>query len=351
MAVVVVHVQPIGNAAEAADRLETLHHPCLDPVARPLNLGRIRSLVAEAIQLFIERRLDFFRRVAGPRSDRNVEHRAECQRRLPGCHVLRDLLLVHKLFVQPARFSPAQDVGRDVGLSVAGAEDGRGQPGDVHARQLDVILDDKPALGRNRRRLHPERRHVGPPLERPEVLFDQPPGRRLVDVPHDREARIVRRVIQLEELLHVVEARSLNVGVRSDDARIVGMCLREERVVERLFDDAVRLVLDRLAPLVADDILLIRKVRLVQLVDLIPHAIRLEPERQLELAGRQGFEVVGPIEVRRPVDAASPRAFEHLEVHVRGDVLRTLAHQAQRDGVDNRRQTTDGRRQTIDGRR
>ena len=77
VAVVVVHIQPIGNAAEAADRLETLHHPCLDPVARPLNLGRIRSLVAEAIQLFIERRLDFFRRVAGPRSDRNVEHRAE----------------------------------------------------------------------------------------------------------------------------------------------------------------------------------------------------------------------------------------------------------------------------------
>ena len=147
-----------------------------------------------------------------------------------------------------------------------------------------------------------------------------------VDVAHDREACVVGRVILLEEPFHIVETHSLDVGVRSNHARVVGMRLRKERVIQRLFDNAIRLVLDRLPPLVANDVLLVGKVRLIHLVEQIPHAIGLEPQREVQLVGGQRFEVVGPIEVRCPVDAAGARALEHLEVHVRGDVLRPLEH-------------------------
>ena len=39
-------------------------------------------------------------------------------------HVLRDLLLVDELLVQPARLAAAEDVGRDVRVGVARLEDG-----------------------------------------------------------------------------------------------------------------------------------------------------------------------------------------------------------------------------------
>jgi len=65
--------------------------------------------------------------------------------------------------------------------------------------------------------------------------------------------------------------------MRADDVRVVWVRLREELVEHRLFDNAIRLVLDALAALVPNDVLLVGQVRLIDLVEQVPHAIRLQP--------------------------------------------------------------------------
>ena len=112
------------------------------------------------------------------------------------------------------------------GLKIGGVSHAMYTRGSSHA-----VLDDDAALGRDRRRLHRDLRHVRPALERAEVLLDQRLRLRLVDVADDREARVVRRVVLLEELLHVVELRRLDVGVRSDHVGVVRMALRKQHVV------------------------------------------------------------------------------------------------------------------------
>ena len=114
--------------------------------------------------------------------------------------------------------------------------------------------------------------------------------------------------------------------MRADDVRVVRMALRKERVKHRLFDDAVRLVLDALAPLVSHDVLLIGEAGLIDDVEEIAHAIRLEPQRQLELVRRHRFEVVRAIEIGGAVDVAAAGAFDGLEVRVGRHVLRRLEH-------------------------
>ena len=140
-----------------------------------------------------------------------------------------------------------------------------------------------------------DRRHGGAALQRAEILLDQLLRLRGIEVADDREARVVRRVVLAEESLHVVELRRLDVLVRADHVAVVRMALREERLDERLLGDAVRLVLDALTPLVADDVLLVRERRLVDLLEQVAHAVRLEPQRELELIRRHRLEVVGAV--------------------------------------------------------
>ncbi len=163
-------------------------------------------------------------------------------------------------------------------------------------------------------------------LERPEIFLDQRLGRRLVDVADDREAGVVGRVIQLEEILHVFELRRLDVGMRSDDVGVVRMVLRKQLVEHRLVDDAVRLVLDALPALVADDVLLVREIGLIDHVEQVAHAIGFEPQPEFELVRRQRFEVVRAIEVGRAVDVAAAGALDGAEVRVALHVLRALEH-------------------------
>ena len=156
-------------------------------------------------------------------------------------------------------------------------------------------------------------RHRGTPLQRAEVLLDQLLGRRDVDVADDRHARVVRRVELAEEPPHVVQLHRLDVLVRSDDVAVVRVALREQRLHQRFFGKSVRLVLDALAPLVADDVLLVRERGLVDLLEQIAHAIGFEPQRQLELVRRHGLEVVRAVVVRGAVHAASRRPLRAAE--------------------------------------
>ena len=114
--------------------------------------------------------------------------------------------------------------------------------------------------------------------------------------------------------------------MRADDIAVVGMSFRVEALNHRLFRKSVRLVLDALTPLVSHDILLVGKCCLVDLVEQVAHAIRLEPQRQFQLIGGYGLEIVGAIVVGRAVDIARARGLEQLEMRVGRHVLRALKH-------------------------
>ena len=187
------------------------------------------------------------------------------------------------MLVQPARFAAAENRRGDIRVGVAGLENGRRNPGHVHARQLDPIADGLPPFSSDRRRLHRNRRHVRSPFERTEVLLNQPPRRSGIDVADDRQARVVGGVVLFEELLHVVEPRRLDVRVRPDHGGVVRVLRRKQLMEHRLFDDTVGLVFHALAPFVADDILLIRECRAIHLVEQVTHAVGLDPQGELEL--------------------------------------------------------------------
>ena len=87
-------------------------------------------------------------------------------------------------------------------------------------------------------------------------------------------------------------------------------------MVQRLLNNAERLVLQSLAALVAHDRLLRGKVSLVELVEQIAHAIGLQPQRQLELVGWERLEVIGAVKTGRGVEVARAGALEVADMLV-----------------------------------
>ena len=181
---------------------------------------------AEGGQLLVDRLLELLGGVPRARGGLDLEHRAEHQRLLGRADVLRDLLLVDQLLVQAARAAAAQNLRGDVGVGVARLVDGRRDPRHGDARQLPR------APGSTWRRsavivgvVDGDRRHRRAALQRAEVLRHQRLRLRLVEVAHDGEAGVVRRVVLTEECVHVVELGRLNVFVRADHVAVVGMVL------------------------------------------------------------------------------------------------------------------------------
>src|SRR6266576_5848882 len=101
---------------------------------------------------------------------------------------------------------------------------------------------------------------------------------------------------------------------------------RKETVIHRFFDDSVRNVLQALPALVSHDVLLGRKILLIELVDQISHAVRLEPERERQLVGRNRLEIIGAVEIGGAIVFAGTSAFEITEMLVGFHVSRPLKH-------------------------
>ena len=97
-------------------------------------------------------------------------------------------------------------------------------------------------------------------------------------------------------------------------------------MVDLFLGQPVGRVLDALAPLVPHHVLLVGEHLLVELVEQEAHPITLQPQRQLELIGRQVLEIVGAIETGGAVHERCAGALEVLEVHVLADVTRALEH-------------------------
>ena len=101
------------------------------------------------------------------------------------------------------------------------------------------------------------------------------------------------------------------------------MLLREAERRQTLPPRAVRLVVDRPAAFVLHDVALRVELLLREPWQHPAHAIGLEPERQRDLVGRNGFIVVRPIEPGGPVQGPSG-ALDEFEMFVRLDVRRPL---------------------------
>src|SRR5262249_58576154 len=116
----------------------------------------------------------------------------------------------------------------DIGIRIAGSEERRGDPCDVHTWKLDSVSDDCASFGCNLRRLHVWLCDGLPALEWPKVFFHQRLRCGFVDVADDRNRCVVRRVVALEELLHIFQLCRLDVGMRTPAVALIRMILREE---------------------------------------------------------------------------------------------------------------------------
>jgi hypothetical protein len=86
---------------------------------------------------------------------------------------------------------------------------------------------------------------------------------------------------------------------------------------------AVRLIVDRPAPLVLHHVALRVELLLRHRREQPAHAIGFQPERDGQLVRRDGLEVVGSVQPGRPVERPAG-TLHQLEVLVRGDVLGSL---------------------------
>ena len=138
----VVGIEPIGDAAEAADVLQreagSRRPACSAPAAAPRRSPRpIARASSSASTRSLARSID--------RDGRSVtmmpNEPGQLAARLVGADVLRDLLLDHQPAIEPAGPPPRQDVAQQDQRGVIGVEVRHGRPGQVDAVQLDAIAE------------------------------------------------------------------------------------------------------------------------------------------------------------------------------------------------------------------
>ena len=119
----VVGVQSIRDAAEAAERLEAADDLGLDGIARTLEFLAAGTFLAEPVEFRIDDRFEFCRRVSLARRGLDAEHGTERESVLVRGHVLRDLQLVDELLVEATRLAAAEHACGKVGFRIARGED------------------------------------------------------------------------------------------------------------------------------------------------------------------------------------------------------------------------------------
>ena len=227
--------------------------------------------------------------------------------------------------MQPAGVAEPEHRAAHARRVVARAAERRRAEREEDARQHDVVAHHlaqrRTEYGRQR-----ERRELGltaAARDRPEVLLDERARLRGIEVAGDGEHGVVGRVPRREELGHVVERRGVEVLHRADERVVEGMVRRVAERGELLPPRAVGLVVHRPAALVLHHVALRVELLLRHRGEEAPHAVGLEPERELELVRRQRLEVVRAVEPGRAVERPAG-ALHELEVLVRRDVGRAL---------------------------
>ena len=103
------------------------------------------------------------------------------------------------------------------------------------------------------------------------------------------------------------------------------MLCREQMALELLLPRPVRAVVIGPALLVLDDLALVVQVLLAERIQEGRHPVRLQPERELQLVGRQGLVVIRAVEPRGPIHGPAGGLHER-DVLGLGYVARALEH-------------------------
>ena len=283
-------------------------------------------MLAQGRQFGVDRFLEFGRCVAGARRHLDQEGRAQRTRILVGVHVLGDLAPVDERFIQPARLAAGEDLRGNRKFGVAWLVSRGRKPAHVHARQLDPVRHHQALFLGDGRRRHLRAHHRRSAAQATEVFRHQRARFRLVDVAGNHDAGIVRAIVAGEEVAHVVQLRVLDVGVRADHRGPVRVVLGEQRLVERLLDDPVGLVLDALAALVAHHVLLVGERLLVQHVEQVAHAVGMHPEGEFELVRGHRVVVIGAVVVGAAVAVAGAGALQQAVGQAARQVLAAGEH-------------------------
>ncbi len=321
----VVAIEGVGDAAEATEALKA------DDLAGDVNgAGTVDFSLSGAVGLkacyFLpESGFEGVESDAGFGGNVTAGDGAQFERLEAAVDALGDLLLVDELAVETTGFAGAEDVNEEVGIGVTGGEDGRSQPCDREAGQLNGIGDGGALLSGNGRSFDRDGFDRGAFGDGAEVFSEERLQLSGVEVACDGDARVVGSVEVLVEVADVVDAGGFDVGMGADDGGVVGVRLGEEHVVDLLIGEVVGCAF-ALPTLVADDVALVGELDAVEAFEEEAHAVALEPESQFELIAGDGFEVVGAVEVGGAVDVGCACALEVFDVSFFTDVFGAFEH-------------------------
>src|SRR5438094_19882 len=244
--IMVVAVQAVGNAAKSAKRFESFDNPRFKHISRALEFFFRWPIRAERFQFRVDSLLQIFGLHAGTCRGLHLKLGAQHQRLLIRGDVKRNLFFINQLLVEAARFSASQDGCCEIRLGITGLENRRREPCFMDPRELHVVLNHGAALGGDWRSLRGDSWRVFAALERAEILFYKFFGVFGLEVSDDREACIVRSIVELEKVPDIFELCGLNVLVGTDDIVIVRMSFRKELVEQSLLHISVGLIFHKL---------------------------------------------------------------------------------------------------------
>ena len=144
-----------------------------------------------------------------------------------------------------------------------------------------------------------------------------------LNIADDRQHGVVGRVVSLEEVAHVVDG--CGVDLRQITVAVVRVVPIGEGVFPKTdpFEELVWLVQHVDANFLADDRLLVLKVFCADVER--AHAVRFEPQSQLDAIAGQRFEIIGVIEIGVTVETPAI-CFDELGVLKLLHVCRSLKH-------------------------
>ena len=192
-----------------------------------------------------------------------------------------------------------------------------------HRRKLDVVFIRYVAIGIQRYSHRSRIVDFCTARDRSEIGFHHFQSLDLVDVAPNRECGVVRAVPTQEELLEIVQSRTIEVFEVSDGAPAVRVPFWICCFTDLLEDASIGLIVDALSALIFYRLALHLELLLGDGIEEVSHAIGFEPEHLLELIDRYGLVIVRAVAVGRAVQRSTGLRHD-LEVLLVVDVLGSL---------------------------
>ena len=315
----------VGLAAETADALEAADERGSRDGFRAIELRLGGTIGQEALHFLGDRRFDVLDRHALLHVGGDAEQSRDLQRRLSGPHRVGDALAIDQPLVQPRRLAATEDLADQAEVfGIVGAVRRR-VPVALPARLGHLVVHGLAAAFGARRDPFAGPCERGAGRDVPEELLRLRARGGDVEVAGQHQHGVGRTVIGAEPLADVVERRRVQILHRADRQRPVRVPGGKTGAKDGFWHAAERPVF-ALPFFVLHDAALFVEPALVDDAEQVAHAVRLEPERQVECRGRDVLEIVGAVEAGRAVHAGRTDEFERPEEFL-VVVFRPLEHQ------------------------